>query len=295
MTLREFSILKMCALVIWMLFLVSCASNSKNNNFGHSQTPVFPDIEKAWIKEGIYINPENVRKIEVGMTKQQVHSLLGKPHFNEGFFGIKLWNYIINYREEDGHLIRCQYQLAYDKDFLVEGIAWQNEECKEKILNANKLHNISYQPIDNTTTLDEPSDPVAKVEVFSEDVYFPFAKSSLKDLPEKTYDQLHLFLAKVNERIKKVQEVRVTGHADIVGDANHNLPLSLRRAETIRGILIDMGIHSNLIHTSGFGSQMPTKNCLPNQHLTSLIACGQPNRRVNITVSGEGYALAGIK
>jgi outer membrane protein OmpA-like peptidoglycan-associated protein len=291
MALRECGVLKVCVLVIGILSLVSCAANSKNNDLSHSQAQAFPDIKKARIKEGIYINSENIKRIEVGMSKQQVYSLIGKPHFNEGFVGVRLWNYIVNYKEDDGRVIGCQYQLAYDKNFLVEDIVWKDDACKEKILNANKLHSIAPQPISDATPHIDPPDFLRTVEVLSDDVYFPFGKSSRKDLPAKTYDQLYLFWAKVNERIKKVHDIRITGHADIIGNANHNLSLSISRAETIKDLAIGMGINPYLIQTNGYGSQMPIKNCLANQHLASLIACGQPNRRVNITVSGEAHTV----
>src|ERR1700761_3056317 len=84
----------------------------------HAQTadagPSFPDPARATMPEGAFVNVENLRKLAPGMTKHQLYDLLGAPHFSEGVFGVHRWNYILAFRETDGGVIKCQFQVQFD-------------------------------------------------------------------------------------------------------------------------------------------------------------------------------------
>ena len=62
----------------------------------------FPARDEAWLKEGTFPNIENLRKMMPGLSKNQVYALLEEPHFSEGFFGVRKWNYIFNFRTGKG-------------------------------------------------------------------------------------------------------------------------------------------------------------------------------------------------
>ena len=51
--------------------------------------------------------------------------------------------------------------------------------------------------------------------------------------------------------------VRVVGHTDNTGSDAINDPLSLRRAESVRGYLADRGVRSDRIEVAGRGSREP--------------------------------------
>ena len=45
------------------------------------------------------------------MNKDQIYQLIGRPHFREGLYGVREWDYLFNYRE-DGELKTCQYKTV---------------------------------------------------------------------------------------------------------------------------------------------------------------------------------------
>jgi outer membrane protein OmpA-like peptidoglycan-associated protein len=74
--------------------------------------------------------------------------------------------------------------------------------------------------------------------------------------------------------------LEVDGHTDSVGDDAYNLALSERRAETVRGYLVQQGIPASTIVARGFGEAQPVAS-------NDLAAGRQQNRRVELVVSGE--------
>jgi outer membrane protein OmpA-like peptidoglycan-associated protein len=72
----------------------------------------------------------------------------------------------------------------------------------------------------------------------------------------------------------------VEGHTDNVGSDEVNQKLSEKRAETVRGYLIEQGLADNTVTSYGFGKTSPVSD-------NSSAAGRQKNRRVEIVVSGE--------
>ena len=72
---------------------------------------------KMEIRQGNYITPEMRKKIKVGMSRQQVTSVLGSPLVNDVFHANR-WDYI--YRlEEKGKLVeQQQLTLFFEGDFV---------------------------------------------------------------------------------------------------------------------------------------------------------------------------------
>jgi outer membrane protein OmpA-like peptidoglycan-associated protein len=52
-------------------------------------------------------------------------------------------------------------------------------------------------------------------------------------------------------------KLRVEGHTDSTGDATSNLDLSKRRAESVKGALVKLGISADRLTTEGFGQTKP--------------------------------------
>src|SRR5690554_1636244 len=98
----------------------------------------FPDMDRAWLRGGDFVNVDNLRQIGVGMSKNQIRSLLGNPHFSEGIAGVSRWNYVFNFRTGVDTHVTCQYQLNYEREsrrYLVESIHWDGPVCRD-VLNA---------------------------------------------------------------------------------------------------------------------------------------------------------------
>lgn len=72
---------------------------------------------KMEIRQGNYISPEMRNKIKVGMSRQQVVSVLGSPLVSDVFHANR-WDYIYRF-EEKGRLAEQQrLTLYFDGDFV---------------------------------------------------------------------------------------------------------------------------------------------------------------------------------
>lgn len=130
-----------------------------------------------------------------------------------------------------------------------------------------------------------PPPPPPKKVSFSADSLFDFNKSEVK--PEGK-QALEVFA--VDLKNTHYEEIVVTGHTDRIGSHDYNMKLSQRRAESVKAYLVDsLGIPEEKIEARGVdGAEPVTKpeDCKGNKATKQLIACLQPDRRVEIDVSG---------
>jgi len=82
--------------------------------------------------------------------------------------------------------------------------------------------------------------------------------------------------------------VQVTGHTDRLGPHDYNMKLSERRAQAVREYLIQGGVASGKIAARGVDGADPVtgSECKGNKPTPALIACLQPDRRVDVEVTG---------
>lgn len=80
-------------------------------------------------------------------------------------------------------------------------------------------------------------------------------------------------------------KIQIEGHTDSTGADDYNQRLSERRAESVRGYLMDQKIGQAIVATAGFGESRPVA--------TNGTAEGrQQNRRVELVVTGESIGRA---
>ncbi|MCE9639425.1 MAG: OmpA family protein [Betaproteobacteria bacterium] len=119
---------------------------------------------------------------------------------------------------------------------------------------------------------------------FSADALFDFDKAVLKPEGKTMLDELARTLQGAN------YEVIVTvGHADRFGSVSYNQKLSERRAAAVKDYLTSKEIPANKISTDGKGKSQPmTKpgECAGPKS-AKVIACLQPDRRVDVDVTGS--------
>ncbi|NOL49145.1 outer membrane protein assembly factor BamE [Pelistega europaea] len=127
------NLVKLLLLSTTALSLAACGNLSKISADGTTDNPVFPNPSDAQFSAkgkypGSWVQKEDVALITVGMTKDQVYSILGRPHFAEGFFDVREWDYVLNYQENGEHKV-CQYKLLFNKDMLVSQQLWKPADC----------------------------------------------------------------------------------------------------------------------------------------------------------------------
>ncbi len=139
--------------------------------------------------------------------------------------------------------------------------------------------------IENCAGMTDTDTPTSERVTLSGDALFAFNKATLN--PSAIWQ-----LNKLADNIKQVDnllEVTLVGHTDRLrsdGKEERNQQLSLDRARSIRTFLIKKGIPSEKIHASGAGSSQPLVECSSKQSKKKQIVCLQPNRRVEITITG---------
>jgi OOP family OmpA-OmpF porin len=118
---------------------------------------------------------------------------------------------------------------------------------------------------------------------FSADALFDFDKAVLKPEGKAMLDELTRTLQGATYEV-----ILATGHADRFGTVQYNQKLSERRANAVRDYLASKEIPLNRISASGKGKSQPVTK--PGEckgpKSPKVIACLQPDRRVDVEVTG---------
>ena len=129
-----------------------------------------------------------------------------------------------------------------------------------------------------------PPPPPMRVS-FAADSLFDFDKSVVKPAGRQSLDRFGQDL-----RGMRYDSVSVTGHTDRIGSKDYNLKLSTRRAEAVSAYLVEAAaVPAAKITARGVNGANPvTKpgDCPGNRVTPALIACLQPDRRVEVEVTG---------
>lgn len=263
------------ALVVAGLMSVGGCSTMGGSAAGDGN-PSFPDPDRSTMPEGTFVNLENLRKMAPGLTKDQLYALLGTPHFSEGVFGVREWNYIFDFRRADGSnkFFRCQYQVKFDDDGLAEAFYWKPAECKSVL-------DVPAPPAPAAPTPLPPVMPPQPIRLAS-DALFDFDRAELKPAGRAKLDEL----VQQVRSASSVEDIRIVGYTDRIGNTEYNLALSTRRADAVRNYLVERGVPVSAMQVEGRGSADPVVQCADKNRI-ALIACLAPNRRVELSGSAR--------
>lgn len=131
-----------------------------------------------------------------------------------------------------------------------------------------------------------PPPPPAPIKVtLSADSLYSFDNAVIRPAGQQELDKFAADLKGTNFGV-----ISVTGHSDRIGSHAYNLKLSTRRAEAVKDYLVQSGgIPASQIVAQGVdGSDPVTKpgECEGKKVSKALIDCLQPDRRVEVEVSG---------
>jgi OOP family OmpA-OmpF porin len=120
---------------------------------------------------------------------------------------------------------------------------------------------------------------------FSAESLFAFDRWALQPAGEAALDQLARELAGTTFSVMVVE-----GHTDRLGSEAYNQTLSQQRAEVVKAYLVRSGgFEASKITTAGLGESQPVtqaEDCKASMPMVALRACLQPDRRVDVEVSG---------
>src|SRR5262249_12073337 len=120
----------------------------------------------------------------------------------------------------------------------------------------------------------------------STDTFFDFDKATLKVEGAAALDEVAAQLAGT-----QYDTITIVGHTDRIGTDAYNQKLSERRADAMAQYLIAKGVPAEKISASGLGEKNPTAQC-SGQRGARLIACLQPDRYAEVTVSGTATQVS---
>ena len=125
--------------------------------------------------------------------------------------------------------------------------------------------------------------PVRERMTFDADALFDFDKAELRPAGRLA---LNDFLGKMKGIEAEV--ITTDGHTDRFGSEAYNQRLSERRAHAVKTYLVSQGIEASRVRAEGHGEMQPvtkTSDC-EGAKSAKVIACLQPDRRVEIEVAG---------
>jgi outer membrane protein OmpA-like peptidoglycan-associated protein len=173
------------------------------------------------------------------------------------------WDFLFHFRT-GADVTTGRYKVIFDRQEKAHRFYWQPEACAATATPAHALKRFTL----------------------STDALFGFGRSALADLQPDAQAELTSIAQQLVGAPASL--VSVTGYTDRIGDERSNLALSRRRAETVREFLIARGVAEDAIVAVGMGERDPATSCSDALAQADLIACLQPDRRVEILVSGLG-------
>jgi OOP family OmpA-OmpF porin len=131
-----------------------------------------------------------------------------------------------------------------------------------------------------------PAAPKTVTVNFETEPLFSFDRSTIRADQRVKLDELISGLSGT-----RYDSITVVGHADRIGTDAYNKKLSERRASAVKAYLVKKGIPSDKIQTEGRGEKESVTGAACNKARgKALISCLQPDRRVDVSVSGTKQA-----
>jgi outer membrane protein OmpA-like peptidoglycan-associated protein len=131
-----------------------------------------------------------------------------------------------------------------------------------------------------------PPPPVVKETIIlGASVLFAFDRRSEADLLPGGRGQLDQLVTRLNKVYERVDQIELFGYTDRLGTEAYNAQLSQDRADVIKAYLERRGVTAK-ITAAGKGAADPVVQCPGERQTKQLTDCLQPNRRVEIGITG---------
>lgn len=252
------------------------SQNISNQGTIAAEDIYFPELNKAWQKDGQFPNSENLSKIKPGIVKDELYQLIGRPHFSEAQHA-REWDYIMKFYMPDETVKICQYKVIFDTDFRGQEFYWKPADCPPQRAVA--------APAPAPVVAVAPA-PIKERINLGADALFEFDKWQPGSMLLEGKAELDELAVKLRQ-YQDLGETRIviTGHTDRKGDDMYNINLSQLRAQTVRSYLVQRGINPSSMIAVGAGKSQPVKECSTNLPRQQEIDCLQPNRRVSLDIT----------
>jgi OOP family OmpA-OmpF porin len=125
--------------------------------------------------------------------------------------------------------------------------------------------------------------PVAEKLTLDADTLFDFDKAALRPAGR---DALDSFVSKLRD--VSPETIMAIGHTDRIGTERYNQRLSEQRVASVKAYMVSKGVEPGRVYTEGKGETQPVTKAgdCAGPKSAKVIACLQPDRRVDIEVIG---------
>jgi outer membrane protein OmpA-like peptidoglycan-associated protein len=215
------------------------------------------------------------------MTRDQIYTLIGPPHFSEGF-SVRTWNYLFHFRvpresaafNERSSVVTCQVKINFSNG-RIGSMQDSPAGCIER----------AVRPAPPVLPVQPPPQPVLMQRTLSADALFLFDRWDLDSVNRAQGIKQLSAMADQIGAMHSVDHIDVLGYTDRIGTLQWNMLLSQRRAETIKNFLVTHGVPAAKITARGMGLTQPGTPCPPTAR-DELIRCLAPDRHVDVRVYG---------
>ncbi|WP_336003010.1 OmpA family protein [Acinetobacter pittii] len=253
----------------------SLVANATNISVAtESEASHFPEPTATYLKAVQRYDLNQIKKLDIGLNKNQVRFLMGNPHFSEGLWGVRTWNYLVGLQKKNSNEYQlCQLQVGFDKNYFVDSLKWRDQTCQDLTIQEDMKAVAESAPMQSTYATNA--------------ILFNFDKSSINDVVggNEVLDQVK---NDIKNNIHNINHITVTGYADEMGQNDYNQRLSYARAVTIANDLAQSGLaQRENINIDSKGETKDFKSCVGIGERNQVIQCLEPNRRVVITTNGN--------
>ncbi len=79
--------------------LSACATKSNVKADGTTDNPVFPKPYSVTLdnNRGTFPTYDELDLMRPGLTKDDIYKILGRPHYDEGMYGVREWDYLFHF------------------------------------------------------------------------------------------------------------------------------------------------------------------------------------------------------
>lgn len=275
------NILKIALCAIGLSAMAVNAAPTQNKQIGYyidtsnSQDVEFAEIKDTYLDQIRRYEVTDVAELDVDLTKDQIRHILGHPHFGEGLFNVKVWNYVLDIRiPQTKNYVRCQLRVDFDRVKLNGDTTWQAKKLSWKGEQCSGL--VDWH--ENNQLVAVPAQPAVKQKQMA-NVYFDFDqyKPQYIQTVDYTIDQI----AEMIKTQSSDTPVIISGFTDVYGSYSYNQQLSANRANTVAKLLVERGVAANRIQIHANSKTDIYQQCKHGQR-GQTIECMTPNRRVNI-------------
>ena len=187
--------------------------------------------------------------------------------------------------DQRGAVVKSGTGLCWRSGYWTPAMA--NEECDPDLVKKPLPAKLAERSAPMAAAPVAAPKPAAQRVKLNADTLFDFNKADLRPAGRAALDE---FVARTRDIQPEV--IMAVGHADRFGSDRYNQRLSEQRAAAVKSYLMSKGIADNRIQAEGRGETQPVTKpgeCLGAKS-AKVIACLQPDRRVDIEVVGTTIA-----